>query len=59
MPEQGLERQGLRRHLPSLAALCAQSYEMETPTLTLDCDSEGSVLLYQVLSHAADEETGN
>jgi hypothetical protein len=31
-----------------LASLCAQSYEMETPTLALDCDSEGSALVSQV-----------
>jgi hypothetical protein len=31
-PVQVLERQGLRRHCP-LAPLCAQSYEMEIPSL--------------------------
>jgi hypothetical protein len=31
-PVQGLERQGLRRHLPS-RSLCVQSYEMEIPSL--------------------------
>jgi hypothetical protein len=31
---QGLERQGLRRHLPShFSSLCAQSHEMEIPSL--------------------------
>jgi hypothetical protein len=37
---QGLERQGLRRHLPSRFSMRAESRDGNTLTWRLDCDSE-------------------
>jgi hypothetical protein len=45
---QGLERQGLRRHVPSRFSVRAELRDGNTHTCGWDCDCEGSALMYQV-----------
>jgi hypothetical protein len=45
---QGLERQGLRRHLPSRFSVRAESRDGNTLTRRLGCDSESVFRVYRV-----------
>jgi hypothetical protein len=47
-PEQGLERQGLRMHLPSRLSVRAESRDGNTLTRRLNCDSESVSRVYRV-----------